>query len=369
MPARYWNGESLVPEADLRRQLAGGGWRARAEAIGPDEGEATIALGADPLQFAPIGIGKPMSIRIHTVYVGDLQTGWWSKRADVLVVSGAKAAQIYESAPRAINLLQPSLRDHEFAQFNSFEPGTPIVYYTKAMTDNDVRVTLELIADSFKHETLTKVANLMQSAGGLPVFAPASTYLLAGAFVTRILGDLGKAFVESGPTLRDQLELTFGVGGRPDFREGFYVLADERTFAKLRDYRIKGVQDGEQHRVRLVHRDRDEEYRGDAPYIIVGVDGRNETALESFTPRHATAATLERFYSTTDSTAAAVTALEDALKLFNDLQYRTKAQDLEARLSQMDPSSDEYAELKELYDAYRKNIEQDEFQVPDLGDG
>jgi hypothetical protein len=109
-----------------------------------------------------------------------------------------------------------------------------------------------------------------------------------------------------------------------------------------------------------------EEYGGDAPYIILGVDGKPEPTLEAFEPHLASAAVLEKFYPSGDRFGTTVDELGKALKLHNDLRFRLKAQDMKARLDRLEAGSLEYQRFSELYEAYRKNIQQPEFEMPAL---
>lgn len=359
MSIQLWR-NGFVDVESLQQEIIESPRRVRDEAI-----DTGLEAASDPTEFAVVGIGKPLSIRIHTAYVGDI-TSWWNRKADVLVVSGVKAPQTFDAVGRTINALQPRVEDNQYVEFSAFDQGSSLVYYSKAVTDFDLTVSFELIPDSFDDRTLSKIANLFQLAGGLPVFAPASSYLMAGSFVTRILGNLGKSLLESAPTLRDTLRLNFGVAGLPLFAAGFYLVTNNGTLKDVNQYEIGEYQSGNQTVIRLLNRETRQPYVGNTPYMIIGIDGHLEPNLERYEPQLATAAVLQRFYPTGDGASVAVDELGKAVTLYNDLKYRTQAQSIAKQLdewSASDRDNPEFIKLQNLYEALRANIRQEEFQI------
>jgi hypothetical protein len=358
MPVHYWVGdgfidmrqlESLASRGDLQELERG---RGSIEHRGARVRLESLAAASEP--FSPIGLGKPLSIRMHSIYVGKLP-GYFKK--DVLAVSGVKSVETFETAARAVNLIQSGVADHEFAEFSAFRQNSPIVYYSTAVTNYDLVASVEVIPDTFKEETVQKVSGLFGMAAGLPVFAPAGTYLLAGSCLMKIFSDLGRVFFQKGPILSHTLKLNFGVAGLPLFREGFYIVSNESSLSAFEGYSpqiVNGsVKLGKGSRV----------YDGDIPYVILGVDGRQEPALEGFRPQLASAAVLEKFYPKEDGFNVLIDELGEAMRLYSDLSFRTKAEDVRKRLSRMKESDPDYARLNELFEAYRKNITQEELKL------
>ena len=322
----------------------------------------TVAPLASPEQgepFQPIGIGQPLSIRLHAIYVGDLPR----RRQDVMLVSGLKAEQTFERAARVVNLIHQRTRDNSYLEFSAFRSGSPVVYYTPALTNSAMSCSFELVPDTFNSDLVDKVGGLFQMAGGLPIFAPAASYLMAGSFLTRIFSSLGKAFLEKGPTLAETLSLNFGIGGLPSFRAGLYAVYNQNhadAFSGLKPRVIGGSH------LRLVDAE-NKPYAGRAPYLLIGVNGKKETQLENLTQQVATAAMLEEFYPSESSSGVVINQLSEAFNLYNDLKFLRKAQALAKEIP--DATGDELAELQKLYDAYRNNIKQEPFlnALPDLG--
>ena len=129
MAIHYWVGDGFIEMPQLESLSAQGALQELAKGKEKVEhrrgviSRKALADAAEP--FTPIGLGKPLSIRMHTVYVGKLP-GWGKK--DLLVVSGVKAAETWEVSGRAVNLIQSRVGDHEFGEFSAFRQSCPIVY-------------------------------------------------------------------------------------------------------------------------------------------------------------------------------------------------------------------------------------------------
>jgi hypothetical protein len=318
---------------------------------------APVMEGAD---FHSIGIGKPLSVRIYTIYAGDLPPKNRPGRTrDVMVVSGVNAAQTFDATPRAINLIQDQVRDKAMLQFGAFQDGSPIVYYTPSLTDDETACSFELVPDTFPNGVVDRIASLFQRAGGLPVFTPASSYLLAGSTLVKMFGAFGAKFLERSPTLVDTLTLRFQVGGFPSFAAGVYALFNDGDRAEFAGFRPELVDPGE---MALVNAGRP--YDGPAPYILVGIDGREEPQLVDFVGHVASAALLEKFYPTAeDGAAVLIDQLEVAVTLLNDFNYSQRAQKMQKRLAGMGENDPGRAELTKLLAAYQGNIQTEEFKV------
>lgn len=336
------------PEGERPVAVSDGGL----EAVTPIASTSALAQ-----PFTPIGIGKPLSIRIHCIYPG-VMPGRRRRPKDILVVSGLKAEQTFDKTSRIVNLLQKDVQSRQHMQFSAFLNGSPIVYYTPALTDAALLCSFDVVPDTFNDSLVGKIANLFQMANGLPIFAPAGAYLMAGSFLTKMFGDLGRVFLEKGPVLAETLRLNFGIGGTLNFKEGLYVVhnaSSSSEFASLQP----AFQTGDQ----LVLQDGSGRvYQGDSPYMLIGVDGKDEPQLESLSQHTASAAMLEDFYPTKDSGGVLINEFGEALQLFNDLKFKKKAETLQNRINRLPDGDSRRAEFEELLAAYKRNIVLEAFQ-------
>ena len=308
--------------------------------------------------FTPIGIGKPLSIRIHTMYPGELPGRRRQRSSDILVVSGLKAEQTFDKTSRMINLLERRVGNRKYLQFSAFLNGSQVVHYTPALTDAALLCSFDVVPDTFNDALFGKIANLFQMASGMPIFAPAGAYLVAGSFLTKMFSDLGRVFLEKGPVLTETLKLNFGIGGTLNFKEGLYVVHNFRQSNEFEDLK-PAFEAGSD----LVLRDTSgKTYQGNAPYMLIGVDGKEEPHLENLSQQAASAAMLEDFYPSSDSAGVLINEFAEALQLLNDLKFKKKADALRKRMDGLSVDDPKRAEFSDLLAAYERNILLEEFK-------
>lgn len=315
--------------------------------------------------FEPIGFGKPMSIEILAVYTGDAPNRIFGK-PDLLVTTAVKGIETIDAAPRAINQIVPNIKDRQYVQPSALTEGSPIAYWTPSLVNSTLTCTIQLVADTFDESTLHHVSSLLKSAGAIPVFAPASAFLMAGSVVSDVIGKVGKSLLESKPFLQDDLILRFDTPAFPVSLARQVVLFNHVDREALSDYKPTVISEMGSHRVAMVGPN-GEEYAGDAPYVILSLDGRPRKELEDFTPRLATAAVLERFLGAADPGGQALEALESAMELYNDFTFHREVEDIKAEISSLDPESETFEEdkaaLEKLLKAYAGNIRNEMFEV------
>jgi hypothetical protein len=313
------------------------------------------------VEFKPIGIGKPLSVEIMTVYTGDFISNKFlsAKKRDLLCVSGVKSAQTFEATARAINMLEAGAKENSYLEFAALKAGTPFVFYTKAVDSDSLLITIELDSNSFNDGIFNAIADLIGKAAGLPIFMPAASYLLAGSQVLKIGAEGANNLFESSPFINETIPLRFATAGLPTNIARRVLLCRQEDKAELQQYRIESIDDGGAYKVRLIKDGKP--YQGKAPYLIINIDGAEKPWLNTFTPTLATTAILKKFYGGTSKVDDAAGMLLQAMTLYNDFSYRTKADRMEQELERLkeNPDSDEYKSAKALYEAYLKNIQND----------
>ncbi|MEN0046159.1 MAG: hypothetical protein AAF806_03760 [Bacteroidota bacterium] len=317
--------------------------------------------------FTQPEIGKPLSVEILSVYTGDAPQKFFGGKKDLLVVSGAKAFNTFGRAPRAINQLVQKVEDNQYLQPGAFTQGSPIVYYTPAVDISTTFCSFELVADSFNREIFDIIGRLFSSAAGLPIFAPISGYLLVGGALVKTAGKLSSAIFETAPFLREDIAFRFETPGVPILRAKQMVICNERDKAEFMAYQPGLASEvGGNKRPVLIHRQTQKPYRGNAPYMMISVDGRKRDALKEFTPKLASAAMIEKFYGSSLEVQE-MDILEQAMLLFNDFHYYQKAKELERSLmsldgNTLDPNSEDFRKATKLLNAYVNNIRNEVFR-------
>lgn len=311
--------------------------------------------------FEPIGIGKPLTVQIRHVYTGKKAEGFWGTK-DMLVASAMKSIAMYDAAPRAVNFLEAKTKNNRnFRSVSATSPGTPLVCYSQSLAQSSSVVTVEVMFSSFPKETFGALAQAFSAAAGVPVFAPASGYLVAAGIVTKLLGGLGKSLTDGTPALKRSEEITFVTPGSDPGIAHFALLTSDLVEEEaLKDYKVNSK--GALARVD----DENKLYEGDHPYVVLSLDGRENDDFKDFTPTAATAAQLDKFYNINDGSSQPLGVLVDGLKLYNDMKYREKAGSVADRLQGLDKESKEYQELVAQYQAYVKNIGTKELKPPSI---
>lgn len=311
----------------------------------------------------PIGIGKPLSIEILSVYTGDAPNKVFGGKKDMLVVSGVRSANSHEESPRAINQILKKAEDHQYIQPSAFCQGSPIVYYKSAVDVSTILCSFEIVADTFSEQTFDLVSKLFTKTASIPLFFTSSQYLLAGSSIIKMAGDLGKALFESKAFLKGDIPFYYDSPDMPIAYARAAMAYNTKDSEAFEDYKPGFVKDGDNIRRSLVHKETCKEYRGNAPYILVSIDGRNrDEELKNFTPKIAATSVLEKFYGSNIETQS-TEILETAIMLYNDMNYHNKAKKLKEEISKMQPNSKEYRKAKDLLNAYKANILNELFKL------
>ena len=320
------------------------------------------------IEYTPLEIGKPLRVRLLAVYTGDAPRKIGLGKPALLVTSAVAAAETrgVEALPRAINQIRDGITDKEYFEPNPLEKGYPILYYTPALLDSDVMMAVELAADTFNPEVFGHLSKLTGTLAGIPAFAAAKALLTLGSSAATVLEPLARA-IEGGAYMSDSLTLYFSTAEFQRAAAGFYVFCnrrDEPEFARCQ-VDVKGSPTGDQHAV-LAGRESGKPYNGDAPYVIVSVDGRKIPDLASFGPNLASAAILETFYGRSISGSEVVEALGSAMELYNDYSFYTKAVTIKKQIAELKPDSQTFEKDKEelaaRLEAYKANIQREVFR-------
>jgi len=347
MPIYRVLGSKLYTEAEFRERLA-------------DRSIARAIAAAPPtIEFVPVGPGTPLTVMIRNVYTGRYPKGAFGGAKDMLVISAMKGIEVYNASPRAVNFIKKDVRKNaSIALPAATEEGTPLVFYSPSLTQTDSVLTIEVVFDEFPKEAFDKAAGLFQSLGGIPAFAPASGVLFAAGILTRLIGRLGEAVTDGQPVLRATEGITFTLPGTLPPVADFRLLTDEELDRSvLSGYELRGN--------KLVKAGTDEDYRGDVPYLVISLDGRKNDAFASFVPTAATAAILERFYRSQGAGVTVMEGLVDAVRLYNDVQFRRKAEGLRKAIDAMPEGPDKQKRIEE-FNALVRNILSEELKLKEI---
>jgi hypothetical protein len=311
--------------------------------------------------FQEIGIGKPLLVQIYTMYTGKHPSKFGFGAPRLLVSSTVKEAKstISTKTPKAVNQLVDQIKDKQYLHIDPANIGTPYVYYSPAMVEQKLDLSISFDIKKFDDKLFEQVSSVLKTAGVLPVFAPASVYLFSASMVISFGTELGKIFVEDAGYMKGVLNIEFD-GPFGAFQPNWYCICnanDENEFKGLDLFK-----DDKNH-VFLGY-SVDEKYDGDAPYVIVVVDGRRNDSLNGFQPLIASAEILEDFYG--NAPGENVTqVITDAMSLYNDLRHNKAAMEIKGKIAKLDPQKDKekIEELQKLFDGYNANIQETKLKV------
>jgi hypothetical protein len=315
----------------------------------PTRGEVT--------PFTEIGIGKPLAIEIRHVYTGEFPRAIFGYNDGMLVTSAIRSLATFNAAPKAVNMLKQKVSKYTNLSVPvATEDGTPLIYYTPALTETNTVMTIEFIFDEFPQQAVDSIAKAFSTAAAIPIFAAKSTYLLAAGVVTSLVGRLAEHLFDGRAPFSVTEPLSFLRPGDSVPQQGFHLMTMDGF-----DPEAAGCEFREETGT-LVQASSGAPYAGPYPYIVFSLDGRKNDTYDKFAATAASAALLERFYHIGEGQEQPLDILMDAVGLYNDWQFKEKAEALKPKLDAAEPDSEEYNKLKTQYDAYVANIQTEDLK-------
>lgn len=309
------------------------------------------------IPFVDVGIGLPMTIRIHEAYPGKLPPkGVFGKRG-ALVSSAVKGWHVFDAKPRALNFLKKTATRGQALELPSaVEHGTTLVFYSAAVPDRALTSTFEMAFDDVDPALFDTVGDIFAAAAGLPIFLSAAPYLLAASSLFKLGGQLGNRLFDSRAEFSATEPINLGLPGDPVARAGFVLV----TQSAMDEATLAGLQIPETGK--LIVKETGDPYAGDIPYLVISLDGTPDSTLATFGATAVSAALLERFYNIREGGSGDAAMMIEALTLYNDLRNRTEAEKLKQQLADMPAGSAERVAVQKRFDALVKNIQNPELK-------
>jgi hypothetical protein len=300
--------------------------------------------------FVQISVGQPLSIVLRQVYTGRYpEKHLFSNSKPMLLTTSLKDITTTSASVRAVNIVKDKVQPGKsfFASAASAE-GTSLVYYSPAVASPLITITVEMIFQDLDPQIFDRASQLFSNLGGIPIFMPASGYLMGASTVLKLAGNIGQALIDGQPVLSESMQLDFSFGGGSIPVPGFWVFsANPVDLSTLNFDPTKGLTDSN-----------GKPYSGDEPFVVLSIDGAKVQGLSNFAPLMASASVLGRFYNQKDGSEVLSDTILDSVKLYNDLTYRKKADDLNRQLSGLKQGSSDYTAVKSQYDALVANIQE-----------
>jgi len=176
---------------------------AHGRATGENRLTEVISFSGEVVPFEAIGLNKPLTIMVRHVYTGKHPKGYlFDKSKDMLLTSAMKGLVTYAAAPRAVNFLRRDVvAGTDMQTIAATEQGTPLIFYSPALTESSSILTLEIIFDEFPQAAFDALSSALGSAAGIPLFASANFYLSAAGMVMKLLGQASESLFDGQTAL------------------------------------------------------------------------------------------------------------------------------------------------------------------------
>lgn len=347
MPVFYVEGSTVVPQDALN--FRGGQTQVARPLSGRQRNRGHRSA------FTEIGFGKPLLIQIRHLYTGCYpKESFFRRSKDLLVTSALRDLAVYNASPRAVNFIQRDVATGLNLQVpRAYDQGTPVIYYTPAITASSIILTIDISFDNFPEELVKSASTALFGLAGVPMFMPYAGYLMGASTVVKLASEYGNALFDSGPAFSATVRLDFDMPGAAESQSNFRVICEpDFDPTSLNFEEGKGLVTSEGKR-----------YDGKSPYVVVSLDGKNrDNEFGHFTPTLATAALLQRFYSSREKSEATLDGISGVAKVFNDIQFREKALAVKQKMTGIAADSEEHKLLKTRFEALVANIGSDDLK-------
>ena len=337
---------------------------------------APLVPTTDAVRTTPIGLGKPLSIRILSMYPGA------ERHKQLLVTSAVKSRTTYDAKPRAMHYVFDHVGE-QLLEPKASESGSRIVYYSPSMLDSAVDVEIRFAYDDFDYDNAKHWLEVAAQAASLPVFAVATT--LGGAAgaaagksilyfaqnaVRVVLGAIDRMVDSQNDWVTTgTFSLDFGNTGVAESSPGYVLFYGDGDNAQ-----VLAPVDGDLNDQQLTTRstayqvdpntghvvyagDPTTVVKEDEPYVLTYVNGAQEDELDGWKAAAVSAALTTKFLNVTGDTANDIGAL---LEGYNDMKMATMYAEKSAALKKDGLTPEQKAKLERERDAYLKYIQNDD---------
>jgi hypothetical protein len=322
--------------------------------------EETHTVGLAGKTLTPIGIGKPLSIEILSFYTGKFEKKLIGNKEErqLLIVSSIKNIEDVKKPAKAINQLINGAVSHKLRKPTVDSEGSPLLFYTRALDQFNLKINIKIGANRINNRLLNHVGNLIEESGSLPTFLGASPYLASANKAIKLGSKLIEFFHESNALFDEDIDLSINSDFMKDARSGVEVQIPRDKESEFEKYETKYVDPefGSPY-YELRHKEDGTPYRGDTPYVVIGITGKERPNLENFMPLIASQKLLNDFYGEKgELTPSVIGEFNEAMSLLNDMKYLKKAREQSKKLAQMNPGSEDFEKGQNLLEAYIGNI-------------
>lgn len=306
-------------------------------------------------QFKPIGIGKPLVVRMHAFYPGLLDKNLLSGgQKSILITCMIKDDITHDIPQKGIIQIFRDVKSGKRLYATAGSEGAEVIYYARAFDENKLKFTIDVKLDKFNEKLLKDISGLLAMAKGIPVFAMYAPYAVLGSKLISIGGDFLNKVLNKDSLLTYNFDVFDNIAGFADSKSGWYIGVNDDVKDEFRDYQVVTVAGGSAYLAKD-----GKEYKGEHPYILCSVDGDKARKYEGYKVARASSVLLQEFYG--DKEEKDVKKLGDIISIYNDYEYIKKIRDLE-KLMNNNSEERNKEENVALLAAYKANINNEELQ-------
>jgi len=353
-------------------------------------GKAAVILDAEPVQgggtFEKIGIGKPLLIKLSSVYLGPNKRG-----KDVLVTSQVKDPLSIAAGVMSMNMAKYNVADRAIIDVG-VGAGSVVIYYSPAVTDDVLNLAVNLKFDGFDQQRVQSVITAGAGIAGLPAFIAGGALAgPAGAATGQALVKAASAGASLVVTLinglvdaRDMVSLDWQLNINdltlPRAKAGWILLypetkrdsgtpgqwgsgytSTEATSSRESTLTIDGndFTIGDDGTLRSVD-DPHTPFKGEFPYAVISVNGHKESKLKKWKPAAVTAGLTARFLQQ-QSDEEILDQVSDAFGAYSDVVILRDAKSISAEYD-AETDAKKKAALKKKLDALIESIQDEDIK-------
>lgn len=334
---------------------------------------ANLVPTTDAVPTTPIGLGKPLSMRILSMYPGA------ARHDGLLVTSAVKSGATYDARPRAMHYVFDKVGGRVVRPLPS-QSGSRIIYYSPAVLDSRLDVEVRFAYDDFDYDGAKHWLEVASAAANLPVFAVAtalggpggaaagkSILYFAEQAVKVVLGAIDR-LVDSDNDWVSTGTFSFNVGneGIKQSSPGYVLFFGDDEDAQVlspvggdltqQDFmpRSTAYQVNPDNGTVVYADSPDEVVEGDEPYVLTYVNGADEDELQGWKAAAVSAALASKFLNVHGDTAS---DLGELLAGYNDMVMATKYATAAEQLKKPNLTAEQKSKLEREKDAYLKYIQ------------
>lgn len=392
------SGSNLEPEKRSKGvQVSGAPRRGLGEASSSHGGtkkKSAVVKGGEPVPgsgtgsggFQKIGIGKPLLIKLESVYLGPNKRG-----KDVLVTSQVKDPLSVTAGVMSMNMAKYDVADRAIIDVG-VDAGSVVIYYSPAATDDALNLAVNLKFDGFDRARVQKVITAAAGVAGLPAFiaggalggpvgaASGQALVRAASAGASLVVSLIDRLVDAKDMVSLDWELNIDNPTLPKAKAGWVLLYPETkadsgkpgqwgsgytstqsTKPGESSLTVNGEDFfiGDDGTLRSVDAPA-EPFRGDFPYAVVSVNGRTESKLKKWKPAAVTAGLTARFLQQ-QADDQVLDQVGDAFGAYSDVLILRDAKSVSAEFA-AETDVKKKAALKVKLDALIKSIQDEDIR-------